>query len=209
MSLRQPAVSFSDSPLAVLIIVILCALANLAYAEDVLTYHNINARTGLNDSETVLTPENVNSATFGKLFTIPADGLVDAQPLYVSAVSISGVADNLLIVATEHDSIYAYDADSGALIWHKTALKSGEVPSDNRGCSQVTPDIGITSTPVIYRPATGNPVIYLVAMSKNSSGDYYHGSMPSMPRTAANSTAAPSISPPNTTAPATTAPAAM
>ena len=142
-------------------------------AQDVLTYHNNIARTGLNNQETILTPSNVASATFGKLFTVPADGLVDAQPLILTNISISGVVHNLLIVASEHGTVYAYDADTGASIWHVTTLKSGETTSDPRGCSQVSPEIGITSTPVIIRPATGNPVIFVVAMSKDGSGNYH------------------------------------
>ncbi len=145
----------------------------MAQSQDVLTYHNNNARNGLNNKETTLTPTNVNSASFGKLFTLPADGLVDAEPLYVSAVKIGSVTHNLLIVATEHGTVYAYDADSGASLWHVSTLKSGETTSDNRGCSQVTPEIGITSTPVVVRPKTGNPVAYVVAMSKDGSGNYH------------------------------------
>src|SRR6266702_3447476 len=71
-----------------------------ALAQDVLTYHNSNSRTGYNNKETTLTFNTVNSATFGKLFVIPTDGVVDAEPLYLSAVSISGVNHNLLIVVT-------------------------------------------------------------------------------------------------------------
>ncbi len=160
-------------PSRTLIILALIALAATAGAQDVLTYHNNNLRTGFDNKETVLTQSNVNSATFGKLFVVPADGLVDAEPLYLSAVTIGGVTHNLLIVATEHGSMYAYDADTGASIWHITTLKSGETTSDNRGCSQVTPEIGITSTPVISRPKAGNPVIYVVAMSKDGSGKYH------------------------------------
>jgi len=152
---------------------LLVFLAASLYSQDVLTYHNNNARTGLNNKETILTPANVNSSTFGKLFIVPADGLVDTQPLILTAVSISGVTHNLLIIATEHGTVYAYDADTGASLWHVSTLKSGETTSDNRGCSQVTPEIGITSTPVILRPSTGNPVIYVVAMSKDSSGNYH------------------------------------
>jgi PQQ enzyme repeat len=148
-----------------------CALPG--HSQDVLTYHNSNTRTGFDNAETTLTLANVNSATFGKLFIVPADGLVDAEPLYLSAVTISGVSHNLLIVATEHGSVYAYDADTGANLWHVTTLKHGETTSDDRGCSQVTPEIGITSTPVIVRPKTGHPVIYVVAMSKDSSGNYH------------------------------------
>ncbi len=175
MLLRQPVVSrpYSRSLPALFLFAIACVLTSPLHAQDVLTYHNNNARTGLNNKETTLTAANVNSTTFGKLFTVPADGLVDAQPLYVSAVTISGVTHNLLIVATEHASVYAYDADTGANLWHVTTLKSGETTSDNRACSQVAPEIGITSTPVITRPKTGNPVLYVVAMSKDSSGNYH------------------------------------
>src|SRR5438270_8831157 len=105
---------------------VLTALTLSAHSQDVLTYHNDNLRNGLNNKETTLTLTNVNSASFGKLFTLAADGLVDAEPLYLSSVSISGVTHNLLIVATEHDSVYAYDADSGARLWQITTLKSGE-----------------------------------------------------------------------------------
>ena len=99
--------------------------------------------------------------------------MVDAEPLYLSAVPIAGSGThNLLIVATEHDSVYAFDADTGKFIWHVTTLKSGETTSDDRGCSQVSPEIGITSTPVI-RPAGSSGVIYAVAMSKDTSGDYH------------------------------------
>jgi hypothetical protein len=175
MPSAHPAVipSFFRTLPARLLLAILCAFASPAHAQDVLTYHNNNARTGLYSQETILNLTNVNSATFGKLFTVPADGLVDAEPLYLSAVTVSGVVHNLLIVATEHGTVYAYDADSGANLWHVTTLKSGETTSDNRGCSQVTPEIGITSTPVLTHPKTGNPVIYVVAMSKDSSGNYH------------------------------------
>jgi hypothetical protein len=145
-----------------------------AFSEDVLTYHNNNARTGLNSAETTLTLSNVNSTSFGKLFTLSVDGPVDAEPLYLSAVPISGNGThNVLIVVTENDSVYAFDADSGAEIWQITALKAGETPSDDRGCGQVSPQIGITSTPVIGRPSRSNGVIYVVAMSKDSSGHYH------------------------------------
>ena len=144
-----------------------------AFSQDVLTYHNDNGRTGLNASETILTTSNVNAASFGKLFTLSVDGLVDAEPLYLAHVSVGSNSRNLLIVATEHDSVYAFDADTGSPIWHITTLKSGETTSDDRGCSQVTPEIGITSTPVIRRPTGLNGVIYAVAMSKDSSGNYH------------------------------------
>ncbi len=140
----------------------------------VLTWHNDNARTGQNLTETILTPTNVNSSTFGKLFVISVDGLVDAQPLYVSSLNVAGGIHNVLYVATEHDSAYAFDADTGAQLWHVSLLLSGETTSDDRGCSQVTPEIGITATPVID-PASGtHGTIYLIAMSKDGSGKYHH-----------------------------------
>ena len=163
--------SYFRSLPALLLLGMLSCLA--AYSQDVLTYHNNNARTGANNQETTLTLSNVNSASFGKLFNIQADGYVDAQPLYVSAVSVSGVTHNLLIVASEHGTVYAFDADTGVKIWSVSTLKSGETSSDSRGCSQITPEIGVTSTPVIYRPKTGSPTIYVVAMSKDGSGKYH------------------------------------
>jgi outer membrane protein assembly factor BamB len=161
-------------PRFVLAVLVLACAPALVFSQNVLTYHNNNARTGLNSAETTLTPANVNSTAFGKLFTLSVDGLVDAEPLYLSAVSIAGSGThNVLIVATEHDSVYAFDADTGSPLWHISTLKSGETTSDDRGCDQVSPEIGITSTPVIARPQGSNGVIYTVAMSKDSSGNYH------------------------------------
>ena len=141
---------------------------------DVLTYHNDIARTGQNLTETILTPANVASATFGKLGFYPTDGLVDAEPLYASAVAIPGnTTHNLLIVASEHDTVYAFDADSGSVIWQKSMLKAGETTSDPRGCTQVVPEIGVTATPVIDRTRGSNGTVYVVAMSKDSTGKYH------------------------------------
>ncbi len=87
-------------------------------AVSVLTQHNDNARTGQNTSETILNTSNVNTNKFGKLFAMPSDGQVYAQPLYVPGVTISGGVHNVVILATENDSVYAYDADSsGAPLW--------------------------------------------------------------------------------------------
>src|SRR5271168_2370606 len=140
---------------------------------DVLTYHNDIARTGQNLTETTLTTSNVASATFGKLGFYSVDGLVDAQPLYASTVAVpNNGTHNLLVVPTENDSVYGFDADSGATLWQVTTLKSGETASDDRGCGQVTPEIGVTSTPVIDRSSGPNGTVYVVAMSKN--GSTYH-----------------------------------
>jgi hypothetical protein len=141
---------------------------------NVLTYHNDNARTGQNLTETILAPSTVRSSTFGKLFTVPVDGKVDAQPLYVSAVAIPGRGvRNVVYAATEHDSLYAFDADSGTVYWQISLLGSGETTSDNRGCGQVTPEIGITATPVIDLAAGPHGTLYVLAMSKDST-NYYH-----------------------------------
>ncbi|HET9743196.1 MAG TPA: Ig-like domain-containing protein [Terriglobales bacterium] len=141
---------------------------------DVLTYHNDNARTGQNLQESILTPANVNATNFGKLFVISIDGKVDAQPLYVSSLPIPNSGKhNVLIVASEHDSVYAFDADTGAKLWQISMLKPGETTSDNRSCDQVTPEIGVTATPVIDRTAGPNGTVYVVAMSKDASGNYF------------------------------------
>ncbi len=150
----------------------LTVLAAAAASTDVLTYHNDNSRSAQNLTETVLTPTNVNATQFGLLRVLPADGLVDGQPLIVSNLSVSGVSRNVVYAVTENDSVYSYDADTGAALVHVSALGSGETPSDTRGCSQVTPQIGITSTPVIDRSAGPNGTLYVVAMSKNAAGDY-------------------------------------
>jgi hypothetical protein len=143
---------------------------------DVTTYAYDNLRTGQNTSEMTLTPANLNSSKFGKLGEFAVDGLVDGQPLLLSNLNIPGSGSkNVLYVVTEHDSIYAFDADSisttgGSTLWHVSALLSGETTSDARNCSQVVPEIGITSTPVIDRSRNA---IYVVAMSKDSQGNYF------------------------------------
>lgn len=139
-------------------------------ATDVITYHNDIARTGQNLNETILTTGNVNSSAFGKLFTFSVDGKIDAQTLYLSAVSIPGKGKhNVVYTVTENDSVYAFDADSGASLWHVSVLGKGESPSDDHHCGQISPQIGITSTPVIDRASGPHGTIYVVAMSKSSS----------------------------------------
>lgn len=144
---------------------------------DVVTYHYDNLRTGQNTKETILAPANVNTNEFGKLGEFSVPGKVDAQPLYLSNVSVPGFGTrNVLYVATEHGCVLAFDADSisgttNKALWVTSTQLPGEVPSDDRGCGQVTPEIGITSTPVIDR---GRGAIYVVAVSKDSSGNYRH-----------------------------------
>jgi hypothetical protein len=147
--------------------------AALTNAPDVTTYHYNVARDGLNAKETILTQANVNSAQFGKVGFDAVDGKVDAQPLYLANVVIGGQFRNVLYVATEHDSVYAFDADSGAQIWKTSILGAGETTSDNHGCSQITPEIGITSTPVIDRVQGPNGTIFTIGMSKDASGKYH------------------------------------
>lgn len=144
-----------------------------AHGTDVVTYKNDVARTGQNLTESVLTLTNVNSASFGLRCTLSVDGKVDGQPLYLSQLTIGGTAHNVVFVVTESDSVYAFDSDTGATLWHVSLLPSGQTLSDSHGCDQLTPDIGITSTPVIDRSAGTNGVIYIVAMSKDSSSAYH------------------------------------
>ena len=102
------------------------------------------------------------------------DGKVDAQPLVKTNVNIPGKGTHdVLYVVTEHDSVYALDAASGSILWQVSMVGAGEVPSDDRGCGQVMPEIGITSTPVIDPNAGLHGTIYIVAMSKNASSQYF------------------------------------
>jgi hypothetical protein len=141
---------------------------------NVLTYHYDNMRTGQNLSEKTLTPRNVHPSTFGKLFSLGVDGKVDAQPLYVANLAIAGSGrHNVVFVATEHNSAYAFDADSGKQYWRVSLSINGETTSDIRRCGQVDPEIGITATPVIDLKAGPHGTIYLVAMTKDTSEKYY------------------------------------
>jgi hypothetical protein len=140
---------------------------------DVVTYHYDIGRTGLNASETILTPSNVTSSKFGLLMTLPVDGLVDAQPLYLSNLTAGGQQRNVVYAVTENDSVYAFDADSGAQIWKTSILGANETTSGDHGCGQITPQIGITSTPVIDRSAGPNGTIFVVGMSLDKSGAYH------------------------------------
>jgi hypothetical protein len=135
----------------------------------VLMHHYDIGRTGQNTNETILTPANVNSTTFEKLFSVPTDGLVFAQPLYVPGVAVSGQGThNVVFVATEHDSLYAYDADTGGTpLWTVSFRINGatSVPWQTVGAGDIYPEIGITGTPVID-PSTGT--LYLVAETLES-----------------------------------------
>ncbi|MBV8436081.1 MAG: hypothetical protein JOY95_01035, partial [Silvibacterium sp.] len=140
---------------------------------DVTTYHYDNARDGLNARETVLTPSNVNASGFGVVGFYNTDGKVDGAPLYLSGMRLNGQTRNVLYVVSEHDSVYAFDADTGARLWGGSMLGTNETTSDDHGCDQITPEIGITSTPVIDRDYGAHGAIFVVAMSKDSSGSYH------------------------------------
>jgi hypothetical protein len=142
-------------------------------AENVLTYHNDNARTGEYLKETVLAPSNVNAASFGKLNFLRVHGRVDAEPLFVSIVNILGASHRVVYVVTEHDVAYAFDADDYSQLWKTSLLTSGESTSDPRNCGQVAPEIGITSTPVIDLKAGPHGTVYIVAMSRDHNGKYF------------------------------------
>jgi len=133
-----------------------------------------NARTGANLNERILTPSNVNAAQFGKLFTLKVDGDVYAQPLYLQAIDVPGKGKhNVLFVATENDSVYAFDADSPSAtpLWHINFANSSNgvtpVPERDTDCFFIVPQVGVTSTPAIDLK-TGT--LYVLARTKESKG---------------------------------------
>lgn len=152
--------------------------ASPGLAADVLTYHNDTGRTGLNPDEVALTPGNVNVNAFGLKFNPTVAGQVYAQPLYASSVPVFSAGKfmgrhNLVIVVTEQDNVYAFDADSGGLMWKNSLLGINEIPSDSRNCADLTPDNGVTGTPVIDRGMFPYGRIYVVAMSKSATSATY------------------------------------
>jgi hypothetical protein len=122
-------------------------------SSNVLTYHNDLGRTGQILDETSLTPGNVHVGSFAQSFTYMVQGQVYAQPLYVAGVPYpDGTTHDTVFVATEHDQVYAIDANDGSLIWQRSFLGAGITPfttSDAFGCGQISPELGITATPVI------------------------------------------------------------
>lgn len=148
-------------------------------ATDVTTYHFDNTSTGQNLSETTLNPSNVNSSQFGKLATVPLDGQVYAEPLYVAGVQIASGPNqgshNIVFAATEHDSLYAIDAQSGNVLWHDSfidpAAGVATVPSGDVFSDDISPEYGITSTPVID---SNTNTLFVVANTKEVRGDGVH-----------------------------------
>jgi fibronectin type 3 domain-containing protein len=151
----------------------------LVPSANVLTYHNDNSSTGQILGETALTPAKVNSTNFGKLFTTYVDGQVYAQPLYMANVNITTGpgpgTHNVAFVTTEHDDVYAIDADNGQILWHDSFVNPNAgvtpVPSPDTNTSDLSPEVGITSTPVID-PSTGT--LYLTAKTKEIVGSDSH-----------------------------------
>jgi len=146
---------------------------------NVVTYHYDNARTGQNIHENLLTPDKVNQGTFGKLFSQPVDGQIYAQPLELQKVQIPGKGQhNVVYLATEHDSVYAFDADSNSgtnasPLWQDSFIDPANgitpIPSSDAGTDFIYPEIGITSTPVID---TSSGTMYLLAATKEN-GTYF------------------------------------
>ncbi len=136
------------------------------------TYKYDNARQGANMAETALTPSNVNSSNFGKKWAYTVDGYVYAMPLYVPGVNVGGTTRNVVYIATEHDTVYAFDADGSTTspLWKKSFLSATATTIPQADVSStIFPEIGITGTPVID-PASNT--IYVVANTKES-GAYF------------------------------------
>jgi hypothetical protein len=154
----------------------LCILAlGLGTEGQMLTSQYDNARSGTNLNETNLTPRNVNPQHLGKVFTLPVDGDIYAQPLFLGGVEIPGKGrHDVLFVATEHDSVYAFDAygNPKSPLWQVSFLRDGvtTVPASDAHCPFIAPEIGITSTPVI-NPRNGT--LYVLARTKDSAGRYF------------------------------------
>jgi hypothetical protein len=139
---------------------------------DVLTYHVDTLRTGWNATETDLTQATVKSTKFGLLKTLTVDGSVLAQPLIVAGFQMpDGTKHDVLLIVTEHNSVYAFDAQSYAQLWHVN-LGSSQSANDV-GCGHVYPEYGISATPVIVRGGTGQAAVYLVAATEPSSGQFH------------------------------------
>jgi hypothetical protein len=172
--LLQSARSRADSTWVTVASILSASAALVVAAEPprITTSQYNSMRTGANLRETILNPKNVNVDQFGKLRSLSVDGDVYAQPLYMPQVNLPGKGvHNLLFVATEHDSVYAFDADRNATtaVWHVNLLPAGglvtTVPARDVSCPFISPEVGITSTPVIDSE-TGT--LYVLTRTKRS-----------------------------------------
>jgi hypothetical protein len=185
MSLPKPRTEWNRYSFeSLLALALVCCAIPVSAAVNVLTYHNDNARTGQNTNETVLTPAVVASANFGKIFNHPVDGEVYAQPLVVTQVNIPGKGThNVVYIATQHDSVYAFDADNdagpnAAPLWQVSFINPAAgvstVSANDVACTDVIPENGIASTPVID---VASGTLYVVAKTKettNGVANFYH-----------------------------------
>ncbi len=166
--MMKPCVCFLRNSISLAVLAFLSSTISAAQVA-VTTYHNDNYRSGSNTNETMLTPSNVNSRSFGKLAVFPVQGYVYAQPLYVPGVMIGNTVHNVVYIATEHDQVYAFDVDSGQQLWHTSYIGYFSfgtvlpVASFQVLCGDLVPEIGITGTPVID---TTTKTMYLVTKER-------------------------------------------
>jgi hypothetical protein len=153
----------------------------------VTTYHNDLARDGVNSQEYALSSTTVAASTFGKLFSCPVDGAIYTQPLWMPNLTVNGATHNVVLVATQHDSLFAFDADSSPCVtlWqanlidtnHGAGAGETSVPSGpsgylvGGGAGDIAPEVGVTGTPVID-PTTD--ILYVVSKSVNSAGTAFY-----------------------------------
>jgi outer membrane protein assembly factor BamB len=148
----------------------LSVVATTSSLDGAYTYRYDNSGTGQNRQETVLTPKNVNSAEFGKLFAAPLDGYMYAEPLFVRNVAIPNHGNhNVVYAVTENDTVFAFDADSGTELFRSNLGHA--VPKEQLACLDMGPQIGITGTPVID-PAT--QTLYVAAKTFDNGGSFFH-----------------------------------
>ncbi len=164
-------------------VLLLCLASSAASAQNhnvpptpvnVLTYHNDNQRTGLNALETTLTPANVNANSFGKVGFLTTSDRVRTQPLYVSGLMINGQVHNVVYVEDDSNNVYAFDADSGDLLWQRNVLKALERTAPFAGTCPNAGNPGIVGTPVIDLSAGPHGAIYFVAASYGGVLPRYH-----------------------------------
>ncbi|MBD5653675.1 MAG: hypothetical protein IAI50_00660, partial [Candidatus Eremiobacteraeota bacterium] len=140
------------------------------------TYHYDNGRTGWNRTEKVLDVANVGSKRFGLIGNLATDSVVYAEPLFVPGVRIHGVAHDLVIVVTENDSAYGFDAVSGAQLWKHSVLGpnvTAQPISSVNNCNQITPTIGISSTPVVDQATNSLYFVAKIAVTSNGTTTYH------------------------------------